>query len=184
MALIGNLGWHGNGRLGFQKRVFDALGLKGFGKYVGTRSQRCVNVAARIGAGAQHIISGLPHRDFIGVQCNIDIGDRGVHFVIHRDERGCCARCLARVGDHNGQHITGIRRDAPDRNHHWPVLIDDADHDFAGNVCSGVHRMHTIRSASGISVNVFHCCTSVTRKVQRGMQHARQTNVVDISTVA
>ena len=164
--------------------MFNALSLKCFGKYVGTGGQRCVNVAARIRAGTQHIIFGLPHGNFIGVQRNIDIGDRGVHFVIHRDECGCCARCLARVGDHNGQHITGIRRDAPDRNHHWPVFVDDANHEFTRNVCSGKHRMHSIRSASSLSVNVFHGRSGVARKVQRGMQHARHTNVVDIATVA
>ena len=164
--------------------MFDALRLESFIDHMHARGERGIDVATLVGARAEYVVVGLPHCDFRGCERHVDVGDGGVYVVVNLDECRRSSSIEACVGDDDGKHVSGVRRAYTDGDHHRPVLVDDADHQFAGNVCGRVHRIDAGCFPCVLDVDALHGGANVLREVQCGVQHAGYTEVVDVSAVA
>ena len=127
--------------------MLDALGLEDLVHGVGARAECGVDVATRVCAARQHVVLGAPHGDF-GARLDRGqrIGDRREDVVAHLDQLRSGPRQLARLGDHDRQHVAGVRRAPADGDHDRPVLVDDADAQFARDVRRGEDADDTISS--------------------------------------
>ena len=108
----------------------------------------------------------------------------GQHVVRDATSWRSGARLLARLGDDDRQHVAGVRRAAADRDHHRPVLVDDADAQLAGDVGRGEHADHAAAAAAVRGVDADDVGAGVLGEVQRGVQHAGHADVVDVAAVA
>ena len=131
------------GRLGFEKRVLDPLSREPFGHDVGAPREGIVDVATAVGARAQDVGFGLPHRSFCRSQGDDRIGEWGMDDVLDVNVGNGRTCLIFGFGDDDGEDVTGIGRASPHGNHDWPVLVDDADHEIARYVVGGEDRNDT-----------------------------------------
>ncbi len=164
--------------------MLDALRLEGFVDHVHARGECGIDVATFVGAGTEYVVARLPHGNFRGCERRVDVGDGGVYVVVDFDQCRRSSSIEACVGDDDGKHVTGVRRASTDGDHHRPVLVDDADHQFAGNVRGRVHRFDAGCFSCVLDVDVLHGGANVLREAQGGVHHAGYTEVVDVSAVA
>ncbi len=179
-------GGHGQGRLGLEERMLDALGLEPLVHRERTRRECLTEVGSpRVGAGREHIRVGPPDRQrrIVGERGH-GVGVRRVDVVGDLDEFDRGTGMLAGVGHHDGQHVARVRRGAADRNHHRPVLVDDAHPQFAGEVGSGEHGAHARRGERGGGVDRHDAGPGMRGEVERGVQQARDADVVDVVALA
>ena len=171
--------------LGLEERVLDALGLEGLVHRVRAVRQCSVDVATPVLADAQHVRLGLPHGEGrVRLERGDGVGDRGVHLVghTHRIDRG--ARLFTRVGDHDGKDVTGVAGAPAHRDHHRPVLVDDADQQFARHVGRGEHGVHPGSCQRLGGVDRQHVGAGVRGEMERGMECAGHPQVVDVPAIA
>jgi hypothetical protein len=177
--------WHCERALRLEERVLDTLRVEHLVDDVRGCSQRCVDIAAGVLAGAEHVAGGAPHRDGrVGQHRSLRIGDWRQHVVLDGDEFRRCASLLPRVGNDDRQHVSGVAGAATDRDHHRPVLVDDADVELAGNVGGGVHRHHAGRCCRGRRIDGNDIGAAVIGEMQCRVQHAGDAHVVDVVAIA
>ena len=138
---------HGQRALRFEERMLDALRVEDLVHRVSGIGKTVVDVAARVLADAQHVGGGSPHSDRRSPPPSAAAGSvTGVSTSYPTSISVCrIAGLLARLGDDDRQQIAGVARATADRDHDRPVLVDDADAQFAGDVGSSEHRDHTRR---------------------------------------
>ena len=176
---------HGERALRFEERVLDALRLERLMHGVRSCGEPTIDVAARVLADRQHVVLRAPHGDRRArLHGRYRIGDRLVHLVSDFDERRGVACLLARLGDDDGHHVTGVAGATADGDHHRPVLLDDADVELAGDVGGGEDRDDAIGRGRGGWVDAEHVGTGVRGEVQRSVQRAGHAHVVDVAAIA
>ena len=72
---------------------------------------------------------------------------------------------FACVGHDHCKHIARVAGATSDRNHHRPVLVDDANHQLAWNVGSGEHSGNAGRSLGRAGVDGQHIGAGVVGEV-------------------
>ena len=165
--------------------MLDALGLEHLVDGVGTRRQRRVDVATLVGAHREHVAVGTPHGEW-GVRGDgrQRVGDRRQHVVLDLDQFRRGPRLLAGLGDDDRQHVTGERGATSDWDHHRPVLVDDSDAQLARYVGSRVDVHHAIGGCRAGRVNGLDVGAAVCGEVESGVEHAGDTEIVDVPAVA
>ncbi len=175
----------GEGGLGLEEGVLDALRLEDLVENVGARRQRRVHVPTLVGGERQDVAVQLPHRVLgLGRHRRDRVGDRTLHVVAHVHQRGRPPGGLHVGGDDDGEHVAEVGRAAADRDHHWPVGVDDPDPQVAGDVGGGEHGLDPGLRQRGGRVDREDVGAGVLGEAQRGVQHAGQPDVVDIGLVA
>ena len=144
-----------------------------------------VDVAAGVHAARQHVVVGAPHGQLgAGLDRRQRVGHRRQHVVADLDQLGRRPRLLARLGDDDGQHVAGVRRAPADRDHDRPVLVDDPDPQLARDVGRREHADDAGGGRRRRRVDRRDVGAGVGGEVQRGVEHARHADVVDVAAVA
>ena len=149
---------------------------------MGARRQRGVDVSAFI-VGERKAVAFEPPNGMLGLRFGDGpdrIGDRPQHVVVDVDQRRRSSGCLAVLGHHDRQHVTEIGRATAYRDHHGPVLVDDAHPQFAGHVGRGQHPYHPGNGEGSGRVDPYNVGPGVIAQAQRPVQQAGHDQVVDI----
>ena len=104
--------------------------------------------------------------------------------VVHLDELGCGPGLLFGLGHHHGEDVPGVRGALADGNHDRPVGNDDADPHGGRDVGRREHGDHTVGTECVGGVDRQDVGPGVCRQVQRGVEHARHPDVVDVAAIA
>ena len=185
-TLVSLTGRHGQGRLGFEEGMLDALRVERLGDRERARRERFGEVGAtRVRADRQHVGVGAPHRQRgIGCERRDRIGVRDVHVVGDLDEFGRRPGVVTGVGDDDRQHVAGVRGATTDGDQYGPVLVDDPDPQLAGQVGGGEHGLDAGCGEGRGRIDGHDVGAGVIGEVQRGVQHSGDPDVVDVVPLA
>jgi hypothetical protein len=117
------------------------------------------------------------------MNCGSGIGEgreRSIIDVNMFNGGSCLLTCL---GDDDGENVACVGRSTADGDHHWPVLVNDPDHRFAGYVSGREHGNDSGLSERLVGSDSDDVGSSVSSEDKCGMEHAGQSNVIYISTV-
>ena len=132
---------HGEGRLGLEEGMLDALGLEDLVDRVGRGGERRVDVAALVGRAGQDVALELPDGVLGIVDRRHGVGQRAQRAVGDLDELGRIAGGLLGVGDDDGKDVAEVGGAAALGYEHRPVGVDDPDPQLTGHVRSGEDRL-------------------------------------------
>uniref|UniRef100_A0A6J7QCT4 Unannotated protein n=1 Tax=freshwater metagenome TaxID=449393 RepID=A0A6J7QCT4_9ZZZZ len=177
---------HGKRGLRLEERVLNSLRVEGLSHEVGSGRECGIHITPPVLTDTQHVRVRAPHRNVLrerGGDSDIGVGDGRVHEVLHAHEVRCSTCLLTGVGHDDGEHVAGVARAAALGDEDRPVLVDDADAQFARDVGGGVHDVDARGSLCRGRVDVQDVRSAVGREVQRRVQHALHAEVVDVAAI-
>ena len=150
---------------------------------VGRGGDRGIDVATGVRRTGQHVAVEAPYRVFVRVECAVGVGERLEHVVLDGNGVGRLPGDGDRVGDDDGQHVAEVGGAPTHRDHHRPVLVDDADLQHSGDVGGGVDGVNPIESQGGGGVDGNDVGPGVVGQSERPVEQTGDSKVVDIAAV-
>jgi len=168
----------GEGGLGFEEGVLDALGGESLLDHVRRIGQRPVHIAAGEGADLEQVAPGMDGGR-VGDERRIGGVDGIEDLIIHRDCVRRRARAVLAIGHHHRQHVADITGNLAGGDDQRPVVDDEAMVADSGDVAGGEDTLDPGRFQAIGGVDAEDPCAWMLRQHERAVEQGVNPHVGD-----